>query len=112
MRAKGVPWSDAVALTADVTVPIFAVKESIIIMVPFVNIVIIIIDGMTRMIIYHLHQKSNILEWWRSILISINIVVCTSLIVKSAPLKSPIRSQADNDADADADADDADYDPN
>ena len=29
-------------------------------------------------------------------MISINIVVCTSLIVKSAPLKSPIRSQADN----------------
>ena len=51
MRAKGVPWSDAVALTADVTVPIFAVKEFIIIMVPFVHIVIIIIDVMTGMII-------------------------------------------------------------
>ena len=51
MRAKGVPWSDAVALTADVTVPIFAVKEFIIIMVPLVNIVIIIIGVMTGMII-------------------------------------------------------------
>ena len=44
-------------------------------------------------------------------MISINIVVYTLLLVfKSAPLKSPIRSQVDNDADADAD--DADYDPN
>ena len=109
MRAKGVPWSDAVALTADVTVPIFAVKEFIIIMVPFVNIVIIIIDGMTRMIIYHLHQKSNILEWRWSIFISINIFVCTLHIVKSAPLESLITSRQRADADDDADVD---YDPN
>ena len=111
MRAKGVPWSDAVALTADVTVPIFAVKEFIIIISLWS-----ILWSLSPMwwpewssMMQHLSfapeiQHSRMVMvyiglYW-SILVYINIVVYTLLLVfKSAPLKSPIKSQVDNDAD-------------